>query len=88
MNEKKLAFLYSPSKKILVAATPHGSEAIGFNQEENKWYITPRNYHQMMDDSIYDGDDWEDITPEKAKIIYKDIYPDEELFKGDFYGGL
>jgi len=88
MSDKKLAFLYSPSKKILVAADPHTRQAIGFNQEKNKWFIAPRTYDQMMGDTCYDGDDWEDITPEKAEIIYKDIYPDEKLLKGGFYGKL
>jgi len=82
---KKLTFLYSPSKKILIAAHPHGSEAIGFNQEKNKWVRAPRTYSQMMGDTVYDGDDWEDITLEKAKTIYKDIVPDKEILNGGFY---
>jgi len=70
MSEKKLTFLYSPSKKLLVAADTQTGQAIGFNKEENNWFSAPRTYNQMMGDTIYDGDDWEDITPEEAKIIY------------------
>ena len=80
MGEKKLKFLYSPSKEILVAANPQNNSAIGFDQEKNKWFDAPRNYSQIMGDSMYNGEDWEEISTEKAKSIYKDNSPDEELF--------
>ena len=79
MDEKKLTFLFSHSKEILVAANPKNNSAIGFNQEKNKWFDAPRDYSQIMGDCMYDGEDWEEISPEKAKSIYKDTYPDEEL---------
>jgi len=79
MSEKKLKFLYSPSKQVLVAANPQTNSAIGFNREKNKWFDAPRDYSQIMGDAIYNGEDWEEITPEKAKSIYKDNNPDEEL---------
>jgi len=79
MSEKKLKFLYSPSKQVLVAANPQTNSAIGFYQEKNEWFVAPRDYSQMMGDAIYKGEDWEEITPEKAKNIYKDNNPDEEL---------
>ena len=79
MSGKKLKFLYSPSKKILVAANPQNNSAIGFNQEKNKWFVAPRDYSQIMGDAIYNGEDWEEIAPEKAESIYKDNSPDEAL---------
>jgi len=79
MSDKKLAFLFSPSKEILVAANLQTNRTIIFNQEKSKWFVAPRDYSQMIGDSTYDGEDWEEITPEKAKSIYKDIYPDEDL---------
>ena len=30
---------------------------------------------------IYDGGDFDEITQEEAKNIYKDIYPDEKIFE-------
>ena len=79
MSENKLKYLYSPSKEILVAANPQTNSAIGFNKEKNKWFDAPRAYSQIMGDSMYNGEDWEEITPEKAENIYKDNTPDEEL---------
>jgi len=79
MSEKKLRFLYNSSKEILVATNPQTNSVIGFNQEKNKWFVAPRDYSQMIGDSIYDSEDWEEITPEKAKSIYKGNSPDEEL---------
>jgi hypothetical protein len=73
MSEKKLTFLYSPSKEILVAANPQTNRTIILNQEKSKWFIAPRDYSQMMGDSTYNGEDWEEVAPEKAKNIYKDI---------------
>jgi hypothetical protein len=83
MSEKTLVFLFSPSKKILVAANPKTGSTISFSRENNKWVIAPRNYNQIMGDSIYNGDDWDSITHEKAKSIYKDICPEEEMLKID-----
>jgi len=72
MSVKKLNFLYSPSKEILVAANPQNNFAIGFDQEKNQWFNAPRDYSQIMGDSMYNGEDWEEISQEKAKSIYKD----------------
>ena len=74
-----MKFLYSPSKEILVAANPQNNSAIGFNQGKNEWFDAPRDYSQIIGDAIYDGEDWEEISQEKAKSIYKDNSPDEEL---------
>jgi len=79
MGEKRLKFLYSPSKEILIAVNPQNKSAIGFYQEKNKWFDAPRDYSQIMGDAIYDSEDWEEISQEKAKSIYKDNIPDEEL---------
>jgi len=85
MSKKELVFLFSPSKKILTAADPQTGLVISFNEEKNKWFSAPRTYSQIMGDTIYDGDNFECIKPEKAKTIYKDIEPDEEILNGGFY---
>jgi len=79
MSEENLKYLFSPSKGILVAVNPHTGSAICFNQNDNKWVIAPRNYNQIIGDCMYNGDDFESITQEKAKTIYKEISPDEKL---------
>ena len=76
MAENELRFLFSPSKKALVAARSSTGPAILFRQENYDWVMSPRNLSQIEGDVIYGGDDFENITYEKAKLIFKDINPD------------
>ncbi|MDR1804305.1 MAG: hypothetical protein LBQ94_11940 [Treponema sp.] len=80
MNSKGLTFLYSPTKKALVAARSQTDPTILFRQENNDWVFCGRSYDQLTGDTIYDGGDFREITKEEAKNIYKDVCPDEKIF--------
>ena len=80
MDSKGLAFLYSPTKKALVAARSQIEPTILFRQEHNDWALCGKSYSQLTDDTIYDSGDFNEITQEEAKNIYKDVYPDENIF--------
>ena len=80
MNSKELIFLFSPSKKALIAARSPTDPTILFRQEHNDWVLCGDSYAQLTGDTIYDGGDFNEITHEEAKNIYKDIYPDENIF--------
>jgi hypothetical protein len=75
MDSNKLIFLYSPTKKALVAARSGIEPTILFRQEHKDWVLCGDSYAQLTGDTIYDGGDFREITPEEAKNIYKDIYP-------------
>ena len=75
MSGNDFKYLYSFSKNTLVAANSQGITIL-FRQSNNDWIIAPRTYNQIMGDCIYNGDDFDSITHEKAKNIYKDISPD------------
>jgi hypothetical protein len=80
MDSKGLTFLYSPTKKALVAARSQTEPTILFRQEHKDWVLCGDSYAQLTGDTIYDGGDFWEITQEEAKNIYKDIYPDEKIF--------
>ena len=77
MGVKKFKYLYSSSKEILVAACPPDDLAITFRQSENDWVMASRGYNIISLSSVYDGTDFDSITPEKAKNIYKNINPEK-----------
>ena len=79
INGKELRFLYSSSKDVLVAARVQTGSTILFRQGYNDWDYSPRNIKQIEGDCIYNGDNFEYITLEEARNIFKDIYPDEKL---------
>ena len=80
MNSKELTFLYSPTKKALVAARSQIDPTILFRQEYKDWVLCGDSYDQLIGDMIYAGGDFNEITQEEAKNIYKDVYPDEKIF--------
>jgi hypothetical protein len=81
MDTKGLTFLYSPTKKALVAARSQIDPIILFRQEHKDWVLCGDSYDQLIGDMIYDGGDFNEIKQEEAKNIYKDIYPDEKIFE-------
>ena len=81
MDSKGLTFLYSPTKKALVAARSSIEPTILFRPEHKDWVFCGDSYDQLTGDTIYDGGDFNEITQEEAKKIYKDIYPDEKIFE-------
>ena len=81
MGDKIIKFLFSPSRKALVAARRYIGPAIIFRHEYNDWVQSSRDFAQLEGDSIYDGGDFDKITHDEAKKIYKDICPEEYLDK-------
>ena len=81
MDSKELTFLYSPTKKALVAARSQIEPTILFRQEHKDWVLCGSSYDQLIGDMIYDGGDFNEITQEEAKNIYKDVCPDEKIFE-------
>ena len=77
MNDKELVFYKKNLAGGWLFAARRTGSAIMFDSEKQEWRFSFHNYHQLEMDSIYDG--FEDITPEEAKEIYKDIIPDEKL---------
>ena len=47
MNSKELIFLFSPSKKALIAARSPTDPAILFRQEHNDWVLCGESYSQQ-----------------------------------------
>jgi len=84
MNVNELRFLFSSSKEALIAAHPKGPTIL-FRQSHNDWVLSPYAYAQIIGDTIYDGEDFYDITYEKAKDIYKNSDPEEyfEIFENN-----
>jgi hypothetical protein len=76
MNVNELKFLFSSSKEALVAVRPMGPTIL-FRQSHNDWVLSPFAYAQIIGNTIYDGEDFYNITYDEAKNIYKDNYPEE-----------
>ena len=55
MNPKELIFLYSPTKKALVAVRSQTELTILFRQEHNDWVLCGDSYAQLTGDTVYDA---------------------------------
>jgi hypothetical protein len=55
MDSKGLTFLYSPTKKALVAARSQIDPTILFRQEHNDWVLCGDSYNQLIGDMIYEN---------------------------------
>ena len=76
MADKELRYIVDWRNNLL-AVLPNLDSMLIFITDEKRWGVHDRTFSQIVGASIYEsGRDYDDITHEKAKEIFKDCPPD------------